>query len=140
MFSIINTFYSIRINVVFTTCIYVLTPCILLGLMVYVLVHVLLYMQYTINILHLIFPTDENVCQLSGMINQFINVKSLIALHMPIKWGFFSSNCGKKIFMKRSMYVFAIRYYLINLSKQDTCTRESIKAQKQVECISVAFH
>lgn len=70
----------------------------------------------------------------------FINVKSLIALHMPIKWGFFSSNCGKKFFMKRSMYVFAIRCYLINLSKQDTCTRESIKAQKQVECISVAFH
>lgn len=72
----------------------------------------------------------------------FINVKSLIALHMPIKWGFFSSNCGNKNFMKRSMYVFAIRYYLINLSKQDTCTctRESIKAQKQVECISVAFH
>lgn len=70
----------------------------------------------------------------------FINVKSLIALHMPIKWGFFPSNCGKKNFMKRSMYVFAIRYYLINLSKQDTCTRESIKAQKQVECNSVAFH
>lgn len=47
----------------FTTCINVLTPCILLGLMVhvYVLVHVLLYMQYTINILHLIFSTDENV-------------------------------------------------------------------------------
>lgn len=47
------------------------TTCILLGLMVYVLVHVLLYMQYTINILHLIFSTDENVCQLSGMINQY---------------------------------------------------------------------
>lgn len=44
--------------------------------------------------------------------------------------------------MKRSMYVFAIRYYfnLIYFSKQDTCTRESIKAQKQVESISVAFH
>lgn len=69
----------------------------------------------------------------------FINVKSLIALHMPIKWFFFFKLWGKN-FMKRSMYVFAIRYYLINLSKQDTCTRESIKAQKQVECISVAFH
>lgn len=143
MFSIINTFFSIRINVMFTTCINVLTPCILLGLMVYVLVHVLLYMQYTINILHWIFSTDENVCQLSGMINQFINVKSLITLHMPIKCFFFQI-VGKKwestIFMKRSMYVFAIWYYLINLSKQDTCTRASIKSQKQVECISVAFH
>lgn len=82
----------------FTTCINVLTPCILLGLMVYVLVHVLLYMQYTINILHLIFSTDENVCQLSGMINQFINVKSLIALHMPIKWFFFFKLWGKKFY------------------------------------------
>lgn len=36
-----------------------------------------------------------------------INVKSLIALHMPIKWVFFFKLWGKK-FMKRSMYVFAI--------------------------------
>lgn len=73
----------------------------------------------------------------------FINVKSLIALHMPIKCFFFQiveKKWESTIFMKRSMYVFAIRYYLINLSKQDTCTRKSIKAQKQVECISVAFH
>lgn len=66
----------------------------------------------------------------------------MIALHMPITH--FSNGVGEwksKPFMKRSMYVFAIRYYfnLIYFSKQDTCTRESIKAQKQVESISVAF-
>lgn len=56
--------------------------------MVYILVHVLVYMLNRLNMLHQ-FSTNENVTglyQLPGMINQLINVKSLsmIALHMPI--------------------------------------------------------